>query len=134
MLTLSILANETLLIIAEVLLIVIGSMLMGILLSYFIWGRYKNQTEELQNDVAEEKRVSEDLRDQVNELVQVQEHLKSEIATYRLKADTQARTIYDQNQYVYGKENEVKNQKGIIDGLRAIKKPYPCSPFFSVSW
>lgn len=124
MIWLNILANETLLIIAEVLLIVVGSMLMGILLSYFIWGGYKKQAAELQNDIADEKRVSEDLRDQLNELVQIREHLKSEIASYRLKTDTQAKTIYDQNQYVYNKEGELKNQKGVIDGLRATIDSY----------
>lgn len=124
MLLLNILGNENLLMIAETLVIIVGSMLMGILLAYLSWGGYKKQAAELQQAVADEKRKVEDLQDQQKELLLIQDHLKSEIADLRLKADTQARMIFDQNHNLFSKESEHRHQKGIIDGLNATIESY----------
>jgi predicted flap endonuclease-1-like 5' DNA nuclease len=121
---LAFLGNENLMMIAELLVIIIGSMLLGILLSYFSWGSYKNEFEELQASMAEEKRQSEDLRDQVNELLQVREHFKKELSEVKLKIDTQARTIYDQQHQIFSKEAEEKNQQKYIDELSEKAKSY----------
>lgn len=115
----TIVGNTTLLMIAETLVIVIGSMLMGILLSYLIMGGTKNQLAELQAQLAEEKQQTEGLREQSKELLTIQDHLKNEISEMRLKADRQSKTIYDQQLQIATKDGENKSQKGTIDGLQA---------------
>ena len=119
MIWLNIIGNTTLLMIAETLVIVIGSMLMGILLSYLIMGGVKKQVAELQAEVENEKQHAESLREQAKELIGIQDHLKNEISEMRLKADRQSKTIYDQQLYIATKEGENKSQKGTIDGLNA---------------
>ncbi len=119
MIWLNIVGNATLVLVAETLVIVIGSMLMGILLSYLLMGSVKKEAAALQSDLAEEKQQSENLRSQLKELMHIQEHLKEEISAMRLKADGQSKTIYDQQLQIVSKEGENKSQKGIIDGLHA---------------
>jgi predicted flap endonuclease-1-like 5' DNA nuclease/uncharacterized membrane-anchored protein YhcB (DUF1043 family) len=119
MIWLNIVENTTMLLVAETLVIVIGSMLMGILLSYLINGNSKKEAESLQEELAGEKKQSDELREQMNELVNIREHLKNEVSTMRLKADSQSKTIYDQQLLIATRDGESKSQKGIIDGLQA---------------
>ena len=116
---LNIFGNTTLLMIAETLVIVIGSMLMGILLYHMLVGNVKKQVTGLQSEIEEGKRKSEELDTQMQELIQIREHLKSEISNMRLKADTQSKTIYDQQLLIATKDTESRNHKGVVDGLHA---------------
>ena len=124
MIWLTFFGNEALLVLAETLVIIVGSMLLGILLSYFHWGGERKEKEELASVLTEEKRKEEDLRDQVTELMHAREHLKTEISEFRMKADAQAKTIYDLNQHLYLKETEIKNQKEQLDQLHATVDSY----------
>ena len=117
MIWLNIIGNTTLLLIAETLVIVVGSMLMGILLSNLMKGNSKKQVTELQSEIAQEKEQAESLRDQVRELINVQDHLKNEVSEMRLKSDSQSKTIYEQQLHIAAREGESKSQKGTIDGL-----------------
>jgi predicted nucleic acid-binding Zn-ribbon protein len=51
----------------------------------------------LQAEIEEEKKRSNEVREQMQELVQIREHLKEEVSAMRLKTDSQSRTIYDQH-------------------------------------
>lgn len=124
MIWLTIFGNEGLLVLAETLIIIIGSMLLGILLSHFFWGRYKEEVEELQGIIDEEKRKQEDLRDQIAELVHVREQLKNEMAEVRSKLDTQSKLIYDQNQRLYAADRDVTQHKETVDSLHATLDSY----------
>lgn len=124
MIWLTIFGNESLLVLAETLIIIIGSMLLGILLSYFFWGRYKEEVVELQVIVDEEKRKQEDLRDQISELIHVREQLKNEMAEVSTKLDTQSKLIYDQNQRLYAADREVTQHKETVDSLHATLDSY----------
>ncbi len=124
MIWLTIFTNEALLVLAETLVIIVGSMLLGILLSYFFWGGHKREVEELQGILTEERKKEEDLRDQVSELLHAREHLKTEIADLRLKADSQAKTIFDLNQHIYARETELRQQKESLDQVNAAVDSY----------
>jgi len=119
MIWLNIIGNTTFLMVAETLVIVIGSMLMGVLLSYVVTGNVKKQVEGLQAEIEEEKKRSNEVREQMQELTQIREDLKEELSAMRLKSDTQSRTIYDQQLQIAIKDNESKSHKGIVDGLNA---------------
>jgi predicted flap endonuclease-1-like 5' DNA nuclease len=124
MIWLNIIGNITLLLVAETLVIVVGSMLMGVLLSYVMTGNVKKQVSDLQVEVEEEKRKTEEIRNQIEELIQLREHLKDEVSTMRLKSDSQSRTIYDQQLLIATRENENKSHKGIVDSLNATIDSY----------
>jgi len=119
MIWLNIIGNTTLLMMAETLLIVVGSMLMGILLSNMLNGNVKKQVVGLQAEVEEEKKKTEEVREQMQELIQVREHLKDEVSAIRLKSESQSKTIYDQQLLIATRENENRNHKGVVDGLHA---------------
>jgi len=119
MIWLNIIGNTALLLVAETLVIVIGSMLMGILLSNLLKSNSKKQITDLQAEISQEKEQTETLRDQVRELNNIQEHLKKEVAEMRLKSDSQSKTIYEQQLHIAAREGESKSQKGAIDGLNA---------------
>ena len=53
---LNIFNNEAFLVLAETLVIVIGSLLLGVLLAYFYWGGMRNKINELEIEIAAEKK------------------------------------------------------------------------------
>ena len=124
MLLLNILDNETFLIAAETLFIVSGSMLLGILLAYYYWGGNKAIVADLASKLEEEKKNAEELREQVRQISELRSHLQSEINELILKSNSQIKTIYDQQQYIFSHETEHKNQKAVIDGLNATIDSY----------
>ena len=124
MILLSFFGNESLLVLAETLIIITGSMLLGILLAYFSWGKYKQEKTDLQAIVDEEKRKQEDLRDQIAELLHEREQLKNEMADVRNKLDTQSKLIYDQNQRLYHSERDGAHHKETIESLNATIDSY----------
>lgn len=124
MLWLNILNNENLILAAETLIIVIGSMLLGILLSYLNSGGIKAKVAELTGALEEEKKQNEDLREQVREISQVRSQLQVEMDVLKTKVGEQAKTIYDQQQYINNSESAYRNQKSIVDGLNATIDSY----------
>jgi predicted flap endonuclease-1-like 5' DNA nuclease len=124
MLLLNILNNENLVLAAETLIIVIGSMLLGILLSYLNAGGTRAKLTELADLLEEEKKQNEDLREQVRDISQVRAQLQAEMEGLRIKVGDQAKTIYDQQQYINNSESAYRNQKSIVDGLNATIESY----------
>ena len=114
---LNLLDNETFLIAAETLFIVIGSMLLGILLAYYYWGGNKTIVADLTSTLEEEKKNTEELRDQVREISELRSQLQSDVNEMTAKYNGQTKTIYDQQQYIFSHEAEHKNQKSVIEGL-----------------
>jgi len=121
---LNILDNETFLIAAETLFIVTGSMLLGILLAYFYWGGNKTIVADLSSSIEQEKKNTEELRDQVKEINELRSELQVEINDLALKSNGQIKTIYDQQQYIFSHEAEHKNQKAVIEGLNSTIESY----------
>lgn len=119
MLWLNILNNETVLLIAETLFIVIGSMLLGILLSYLYGAGNKNKLEELSASLEQEKQQTLELREQVKQFNQLRAQQQSDVSDLQSKSESQSKTIYDQHQYIYAREAELKNYKSTIDELQS---------------
>ena len=117
MLWLNILNNENLVLAAETLIIVIGSMLLGILLSYLNGGGQRSKLAELGLSLEDERKQNEDLREQVREISQVRAQLQAELEGLRGKVGEQAKSIYDLQQYINNSESAYSRQKGMIDGL-----------------
>lgn len=124
MLWLNILNNETFLLIAETLFIVVGSMLLGILLYSINAGGLKSKLADLSLALEEEKKTSADLRDQVSQISEVRAELQQSIEQLSIKSSEQSRTIYEQQQYLQLREAEYKNQKGSIDSLQTTIDSY----------
>jgi predicted flap endonuclease-1-like 5' DNA nuclease len=124
MLWLNILNNETFLLIAETLFIVVGSMLLGILLSYLNSGGIKSKLADLTLALQEEKKQSDELREQVRQISQLRSEMQDGMDALKTKIGEQARTIYDQQQYLLIREAEYKNQKAAVDGLNATIESY----------
>ena len=101
MLLLNILDNETFLIAAETLFIVTGSMLLGILLAYYYWGGNKTIVADLNSTLEQEKKTTEELRDQVLQISDLRAQLQSDINELTIKANLLNKTIYDQQQYIF---------------------------------
>lgn len=124
MLWLNILNNETFLLAAETLFIVIGSMLLGILLSYLNSGGLRTKLTDLTLALEEEKKQSEELREQVRQISQIRTELQTNIEDLRAKTAAQARSYFDQQLYLQNRDEEFKNQKSVIDGLQTTIDTY----------
>src|SRR5690349_19282777 len=124
MIWLSIIQNEGLLVLAETLVIIIGSMLLGILLAWFFWGKLKDDKIELQAIVDEEKRRQEDLRDQISQLLHEREQLQNELGDVRTKLETQSKLIFDQNNRLFNADRESNQHREIVDGLQGTIDSY----------
>jgi predicted flap endonuclease-1-like 5' DNA nuclease len=124
MVWLNILNNENLILAAEVLIIVVGSMLLGILLSYLNSGGLKTKFADVTLALEEEKKQAEELREQVRQISQIRAELQHSVDELKIKSAEQARTIYDQKHYLQLREEEFKNQKAAVDGLHATIDSY----------
>lgn len=124
MLWLNILNNETFLLVAEVLFIVIGSMLLGILLSYLSSGGIRNKVTELTIALEEEKKQAEELREQIAQISQIRTDLQSGLEDMNAKSAAQARAYFDQQLYLQNRDEEFKKQKSINDTLQATIETY----------
>ena len=124
MVWLNILNNESLILAAETLVIVLGSMLLGILLSYLNSGGIKTKLADLTLALEEEKKEAAALRDQVRQVSHDRGDLQHAIEDLKIKTAEQARTIYDQRHFLQLREEEYKNQKATFDGLHATIASY----------
>jgi len=124
MFLLNILDNETFLLVAETLFIVVGSMLLGILLAYLNSGGLKSKLADLTLALAEEKKQSEELREQVRQVSQVRSELQYAIEELKVKFAEQSRALYDQQQYLQMRESEFRNQKASSEGLQSTIESY----------
>ena len=121
---LNIFSNDLLLLIAQFLVIVVGSMLMGILLSNLYWGGLRRKIASLTESLEEEKLKTEQLQKQVVESGFLKSELEKEVADLHSKNDSQSKTIFEQNQFIYGRESEQKNLRTTIDELNANVEHY----------
>jgi F0F1-type ATP synthase membrane subunit b/b' len=119
MLWLNIFENKSILLAAEILVIVIGSMILGILLCYLTWGNLRGKNTELEESLEAEKKQTEELRAQVSEINQLRSQLQQEVDGFHLQSNGNAKTIYDQQQYIFSCEAELKKQKANADQLNA---------------
>lgn len=119
MLWLNILNNENLLLAAETLIIVIGSMLLGILLSYLTGSGSRQKLAELDTALEEEKKQTESLREQVLQIT----HERAEALTsndhLKYKISDQARTIFDLQQQMFQKEADQRKLQTEMDALKS---------------
>jgi|GEM_PF-1021173 predicted flap endonuclease-1-like 5' DNA nuclease len=118
----NILGNPTLLIAAKTLVIIIGSMLMGIWLSYLYYARYKNQlagiSRQLEQEYNKSQRLREELQEQKDEntaRVYQMDELKSKLATL-------SREIQTWQEQVRTSENESHKLKEQSDHLRIVNE------------
>jgi len=116
--------NNNLLLVAETLAIVIGSILMGILLSYLYWSGLKRKVSDATNDLAQEREQTEDLKVQLKQQAIIKQQLQTEISDHRLKLDAQSKKIFDQQQHLFDQKEQLnqldalsKNQKASLDEL-----------------
>ncbi|MBL0007550.1 MAG: hypothetical protein IPP25_10335 [Saprospiraceae bacterium] len=108
MLWLNILNNENFLLAAEILFIVIGSMLLGILLSYLSSSGMRTKVTELTVALEEEKKQAEELREQIAQISQIRTDLQSGLEDMNAKSAAQARAYFDQQLYLQSRDEEFK--------------------------
>ncbi|HZV72019.1 MAG TPA: hypothetical protein VFG10_20925 [Saprospiraceae bacterium] len=118
-------------IIAETLAIVVGSMLMGILLSYLQWGMFRKQVTKLSNTLDLERDQAEELKSQLKIQIAIKGQLQNEIADGKLKQDAQSKKIFDQQQSLFDQQEQFgnverneKNQKAALDELNSTIDSY----------
>lgn len=124
MLWLNILNNANLLLLAEILVIIIGSMLLGILLNYLSSAGIRNKVFELTASLELEKKQAEELREQITQISQIRTDLQSGIEDLNAKSAAQARAYFDQQLYLQSRDEEFKNQKSNMDALQATIDTY----------
>jgi len=119
------------LLVAETLAIVVGSMLMGILLSYFYWGDLQKKVTKLSNSLDLERDQAIDLKDQLQQLTTIKGLLQSEISDAKLKHDAQAKKILDQQQQLFDQQGQIgqletlsNHQKASLDELNSTIDSY----------
>jgi len=96
--------NEDILLVAETLAIVVGSMLMGILLSHIYWSGFRKKVTELTNSLDLEREQSEELRNQIRQLNAIKGQLQIQITDSITKQDAQAKKIFDQQQQLFDQQ------------------------------
>lgn len=117
MILLSIFNNETFLLVAETLIIVIGSMLLGILLCYInSWG-LKSKYQALNQAIEEERQRTADVVNRLSEVQKQKSSLADEIEANREKIASQAKIIYDHQLKAQRQENEYQAHKTAFDTL-----------------
>lgn len=116
--------SENFLLIAETLAIVVGSMLMGILLSYLHWGSFRKQVKKLSNSLDLERDQAEEYKSQLKIQQAIKGQLQNEIAEGKAKIDAQSRKIFDQQQSLIDQREQLlkteaagKIQKASLDEL-----------------
>lgn len=121
---LNIFNNVTFLLVAETLIIVIGSMLLGILLCYInSWG-LKRKFNDLILAMDEERKRTVDVVDKLSEVIAVKSALETEAETLKVKISGQAKVIYDHQVKAQNQELEYKRQKTAFDQLNATIDSY----------
>lgn len=121
---LEILNNETLHMIAEVAVIVIGSLLIGILLGYLYWGSLKKEVVRTKNKLDLERDHSTELTNQLQYVSSIRDQLVRDLEEERRKRDLQSKTLYDLNQKVFSADTKEKDQTEQISRLNEIIQTY----------
>lgn len=115
---LNIFSNPTLHIIAEFLAIVIGSMLLGILLSYLHWGEFKKKAIKLGKNLDLERDQALQLKEKISDLEAIAAYVQNELNTEKARQQHQSKTIFEQQQKNYEQEKSIRELKIQIDALR----------------
>ena len=118
MLWLDILNNENLLLAAETLIIVVGSMLLGILLSYLTGGGNRQKLADVEASLEEERKQTNSLRDQVMQITQERAESLATNDALKSKISDQARTIFDLQQQLFQKEADHRKQQSELEALK----------------
>jgi hypothetical protein len=116
---LNILDNDILHMAAETLLIVTGSMLLGILVSYFYYTRVKQELTASREDSARFRKEADDLRSQLHETIALHRAVEAELDDARLKINQQSRTLHDQYLHLREESDKQTHHQAEIDELRA---------------
>lgn len=118
MLWLDILNNENLLLAAETLIIVVGSMLLGILLSYLTGGGNRQKLADVEASLEEERKQTNSLRNQVMQITQERAESLATNDALKSKISDQARTIFDLQQQLFQKEADHRKQQSELEALK----------------
>ncbi|MGB3079869.1 MAG: helix-hairpin-helix domain-containing protein [Saprospiraceae bacterium] len=123
--------SDNFLVVAETLAIVVGSMLMGILLSYFYWGSFRKQVKKLSNSLDLERDQAEELKSQLKIQQAIKGQLQNEITEGKSKLDAQSKKIFDQQQSLFDQQEQIsksetnnRNQKAALDELNSTIDTY----------
>ena len=114
---LSIFNNPLLHALAETLAIVVGSVLLGIWLGWLAWGEYKKKSIKYSKSLDLERDQSLQLKEHLNDLEGIRDHLQQELASEKAKYSQQSRSIYDQSQRIYDQEREIRQLQETIEHL-----------------
>jgi predicted flap endonuclease-1-like 5' DNA nuclease len=116
--------NETFLVVAETLIIVIGSMLLGILLCYLnSWG-LKSKFNELDHAMQEEQKRTADVVNKLSEVLKSKSKLEEEIEISKQRIADQEKIIYDQKIKAREQGIAYNLQKTAFDRLNATIDSY----------
>lgn len=121
---LEILNDETLHMIAEVSVIIVGSILIGILLGYLYWGSLKKEVLRTKNKLDLERDHSIELNHQLQQISTIRDQLVKELEDERNKRELQSKTLYDLNQKIYRTESKEQEQTKQIRRLNDIIQTY----------
>ncbi len=123
--------SDNFLVLAETLAIVVGSMLMGILLSYFYWGTFRKQVKKLSNSLDLERDQAEELKSQLKIQQAIKGQLQNEITEGKSKLDAQSKKIFDQQLSLIDQQEQLskletnnRNQKAVLDELNSTIDSY----------
>lgn len=119
MVFLNILDNEIFHMAAETLLIVTGSMLLGLLVGYFYYVRLRAELEESRQETTRVRHEADELRVRLQEAIARQRDIESSLDDARAKIDLQARRIHDQYVSLQGEEDRQARHQTELDGLQA---------------
>lgn len=121
---LNILDNDILHMAAETLLIVTGSMLLGILVSYFYYTRVKQELTASREDAARFRKEADDLRSQLHETIALHRAVEAELDDARLKINQQSRTLHDQYLHLREETDKQTHHRAELDELRSQVETY----------
>ena len=121
---LNILDNDILHMAAETLLIVTGSMLLGILVSYVYYTRIKQELAASREESSRFRKEADDLRSQLHETIALHRAVEAELDDARLKINQQSRTLHDQYLHLRQESDKQTHHQAELDALRAEVETY----------
>lgn len=121
---LTIFDNDILHVAAETLLIVTGSMLLGILVGYVYYAKVKGELTGSRQDVARLRKEADELRGQLQDALVLQRASESELDEARAKIELQSRTIHDHYGAMLSEEHKQARHQAELDDLRAQIEAY----------
>lgn len=121
---LSILDSPVLHIVAETLVIVVGSLLLGILFGYLHWGEYKKKSIKLGKSLDNERDQMIQLKEKLDELETIRSHMQTEINSHISRQNAQSKTIFDHQQELFEKEKQINGLQHSIEELGSLIETY----------